>query len=637
MTEQEIEINNENIVSINDLNKILEISDLRNTCVSIFFQNEIAKFDIAFIAGLYLLHSNLNSSFKISYSGTIQDNRIFEVRQYIKQLEDLFGIKFNTICNSFKAINNISTGDFVASTSFVPIILVNEQTYKDYFQTKLSNHNSNNPLIELSNKYVSTVKVSNQKEKDYFESKDSIYKELQEYPPLHTMIFTILYHKINPFVSSAVKGIDDSPKRTKQLWEFTKEYVKGLDELAKNIKDHSSTGNGMITIRAYDKEEDKIANGKVLQTHVFDFGDTGIIDKLKKSTNDNVGTNKIYEVDLQILDNNYSLENFINPSVENKLNQQLYRDIAHYGLTKFYKLIQTNEGTIVSSTHSNTLQNNRDVFQSTNKSFSPISIGTNYFFELPFKPELFRNSNQQSANETSFQGTAQTIGGLSKILKYSLINDINDLTDQTDIIFNLNPKTTNVGNREDEKKLCDEIESLKIKSFLKYIAINMKGIELSASSLLRFLAHISSNFNQSIILYNIDFEKYNEMITDNKLFYSSVKDLNNEIPYWYDSKSVLVFSTIVEPNYHFSDILFGKNEDEFNSINQIVSHTFPNTNTILNKKVANDSSFNIPKCLTPFFHQSALLPFDILLTDKESNSLFQSNLSSILGNHIQKV
>ena len=36
-----------------------------------------------------------------------------------------------------------------------------------------------------------------------------------------------------------------------KIWQFTKEYVRGLYELAKNIIEHSTTKQGMITLRAY--------------------------------------------------------------------------------------------------------------------------------------------------------------------------------------------------------------------------------------------------------------------------------------------------------------------------------------------------------------------------------------------------
>ena len=53
----------------------------------------------------------------------------------------------------------------------------------------------------------------------------------------------------------------------------------GLHELAKNIVEHSDTKQGMITIRVYEDKEiqDREYSDKVLETHVFDYGDIGIV------------------------------------------------------------------------------------------------------------------------------------------------------------------------------------------------------------------------------------------------------------------------------------------------------------------------------------------------------------------------
>jgi hypothetical protein len=189
------------------------------------------------------------------------------------------------------------------------------------------------------------------------------------------------------------------------------------------------------------------------------------------------------------------------------------------------------------------------------------------------------------------------------------------------------PRTAEVNNREDEDKLFEEFKALKsaAQKEIDYVAINMENLKLSDSSLLRFLAHLTKNYSQSIILYDLDFELFDELINNNKYFLVNFKDLEGKIPFWYTDKGILIYSKIKEHNFHFADILYGKDENEFQALNYIVSHTFPNTVSITNENEI-IKNYKIPDYLPEFFHQSALRPFDLLLIDENNKPLFLSNL-----------
>ena len=76
-------------------------------------------------------------------------------------------------------------------------------------------------------------------------------------------------------------------------------------------------------------------------------------------------------------------------------------------------------------------------------------------------------------------------------------------------------------------------------------------------------------------------------------------------------------------------------KDNFLSINNIVSLTFPNTVSIINDNVQNDDEFEIQSCLEKLFYKSALLPFDLFLCAENEKTLFQSNLEILVSQELK--
>ena len=96
-------------------------------------------------------------------------------------------------------------------------------------------------------------------------------------------------------------------------------------------------------------------------------------------------------------------------------------------------------------------------------------------------------------------------------------------------------------------------------------------------------------------------------------------------------KGILIFTILKDLNFNFADMLFGKNENEMQAVNNIINHTFPNTFSNTGQmNLTTDINFIIPECLKNYFHQSTLLPFDILLCNAYNKLLFQSNLEALL-------
>lgn len=632
-------LENNPIVSNTELNIILEFGrKYQNEEIKIEFKNPISKIDIVFIAGIILLAQQNSLKYWISYPGPIF-KRIFELRHYLKQFQELYGREWTHYFTYIKGIENLYDNDFVASESFAPIVQIDQKIIESFF-IKSNRDEISTAIGLLADLYISEKlinKKSNNKETEYFEQPDSICQILGSYPPIYTFVFTILYNKIDPFVKTSEKGIKDPIERIYELWEFSIEYTKGLHELAKNIVEHSTTKVGMITLRVYDNQElmEDSNVAKVLETYVFDYGEIGLVPNLIEFTQNNKDKNKLFEEDLKILeDSQYNLCDFMKPNREKLLHQQFQREIAHYGLMKFNQLIERNEGNMVCSSKSK--DNKREFCKNNNNIQSKcIDLGTSFFFQLPFKPDLFK-VNKTVHLSSEMQGIHQTVDSLARILNFTVVDDTtyeNSLNnDTTEVILDYN-FDIKIKNRIDEELTFSQIKNFAIDKNVAYLSINLLGAELSFSSLLRLTALVSNNLSQSIIIYNVDVELYSSMIKDYMDFFSILNSFGKNITFWNVDKGVLFFSMNKNPLFNFSDVLYGKSAEEFRIINQIVNFTFPNLFSL--GKVPLEADYKPPQCLTPFFYQTSLLPFDVLLENENKKTIFQSNLEFILSQELK--
>jgi len=248
---------------------------------------------------------------------------------------------------------------------------------------------------------------------------------------------------------------------------------------------------------------------------------------------------------------------------------------------------------------------------------------------LPFKHELFKSIDSISQT-IELQGSLQTIGSINELIKLKILKE-NEVNDTNENVLRIIEPELEIKNRSDEELLFRRFVKIKEEKNVEYIAINFVKLTLSDSSLLRFLAHLSTNYSQGIIIYNLEFEIFDEMIENNKQVFRTLKDLENNIPYWYENKGILVYTLLKDLNFNFADMLFGINEIEMQTVNNIINHTFPNS--ISNSEQMNlisENDFIIPECLNYYFHKSTLLPFDILLYNSNNKLLFQSNLEALL-------
>lgn len=426
-------IDNCEVVSVNELNRVIDhlrrhkFSD--NFCKIVF--GKIKRIDIVFIAGLVLLHKNFLINFDIDYTDKIIDNndgeRIFEVRQYLKHIESLYNISYGPI--RFKGIYQLYDNDDVASKSFVPILFIDTHTINILFRTGLDER-----VEALRNKYErKLIEDGTKDEKAYWRKQSGfVITELRRSSPVHTFVFSVLCNKIRP-VKSNEKAATEMVYR---LWRFTEQYVLGLHEIAKNIVEHSSRHCGMITIRAYDEfdesdpafsnnpdtESDRMIE-KVLETHVFDFWDRSILTKLRNDTlqkaYESGDSQSVWWEDFALLSSDdYTLEHFVMPDYDTKLQQQLRRELAHYGIARLCRLITRNQGKLQIASRDN--DGTRDDHYP--QSFDPLknktlSTGTSYYFQLPFKPQLYEPLQNGSGKIADYHEGTETISTITHIMK----------------------------------------------------------------------------------------------------------------------------------------------------------------------------------------------------------------------------
>lgn len=650
-----ITIDNDPFVSVKELNDVLKKSLPENFKVTIEFVNVVRNIDIVFFAGLFLLYQQNKNSFIISHTNFKLEHSGFEISHYFAHLMSLYDLKDINDVIRIKGISPTHR-DQIVSSSFAPIIYVNSTTLHNIF----TNIDNNNMFAIWKGNYWQHMlnNTNNLKEAAFLKSPEMIqrYKEMS---PLHMFIFKIVFAKIKPFVQKKRGNKIEYPELyTNRLWDFTYNYVMGLNELAKNIVEHSSYKMGCITIRVYDSNDSSDIDFQhenidlYLETHLFDFGERGILPTLLSRTEalskQDPQLKEILSEDLERLSQDFKLRDFVKFGTGLPLAQQCYRHIAHYGLIMFYNLIESNNGLIMCQSIDK--KNGMDGYK--NKPYNNvlsnrphISCGTSYFFTMPFSALASEEKIDLPKQKKILQGTSDSVLSIMNFLNFYnseneyKIHDIKIL----DIVDRIN-------DREHEKLLCDIIDRELISGEYDYVTIDFDKMPLSSSSLLRILSYISmQKKQQNIIVYNISSQLYRQLVNNNKLYYGYF-ELNN-IPYWHNEEGILIYNYIEfndkENNdrekinrFYFADILCGTNEEEFSDINWIIHNTYPNSNTIMTDYKP-QTGCTIPNYLRPFFFKNVLMPFDLILDTHYQDvrhaqmSIFLCNLKLIVNQEIK--
>lgn len=610
---KEIKIwNKDCFISISELNCVFRESAGCEDCLcKVIFQNAVDRIDVAFIGGLFLLYKEHGIRFNLT--GCMDDrggifrnhDHINEIKQCLTQLRFMYDVEPHWI----RIAEITPSRDDVHFTSlFAPLLYIDKSSLDTLFKKS-----SEAVFSSVMDCYIRALnKDSNGLERDYFREQTDghIICQLNELPPIHTFVYSILHEIGRPFVNK--KDLNEVVDRINELILFASQYVAGLYELAKNIVAHSSSGRGIISIGSYGIGS---KNQRNIETYVLDLGEKGIIPTMIDELDMNSPEDK---EDFQVLNDGYTLADFFAQGQSHRLLRQIRREMAHLGLIHFISLVRSNSGQCRIASAG--VDGGREYFQSGYQGEMPC-MGTSFYFSLP----LAKNISLQARTYRKFEPYA-TVDSLASLpFVYDILDSIR--------CVRLDPMEIN--SRDDEKSLVESV--FENETPAKYLAIDFKNVSISVSGLLRVFAMISERTDDGVIVFNVSTEVFSNMVQSNDTYFMQManEDEVAAIPYWIKNKSILVYSHLSNTPFYFADILYGDDTSSFQRINRVVNNTFPNYITISSDSsdlTLNDVSFD--SLVSRFFRKSVLLPFDLILENEGSELLFYSNLRFLINKPI---
>lgn len=514
------------------------------------------------------------------------------------------------------------------------------------------------------------VKQDVDKNKGYRKVILPVFDEMKKSSPIFCLIFYTLIS--SDLIDFEEKDLSFIAKKIINLWEFTKELVFGLLELAKNIVQHSSEQEGIISGFINNKNEFEI--------RVFDHGKISVLTKLLNDTQSFIDNHPqkdvlwdFYAEDIKILKSNtFNFINLFKLNGNQILNQQTKRATAHLGLLIFSKLIEENNGQMFVS--SSDFKSGRLPYLYSTNGFSEnsLSVGTNYLTILPIEnKEKFgpyvKFSNPNTKREPD-------IVSIEHLINYKLINidkliQIQEIdTDNIkDVLLNFYLKECLENKLENGDKLWQPIIELFPPEIVKKINDNPNIVfcfgfsqikNLNASQLFRFIGKFEVYFpKNNLIIYDITNELFFELTKVNKALIS----YNKSLPYWNTDTYTVIYNYIILnenlknegkseilSKFYFTDILWGESELHFRFVNSLIRknnynavYTFPKEKDFKEKeldRVINNRIVELTLSLpisNLFFNQITLLPFDLLIMNDENITIFESNAKSLLQNELK--
>lgn len=474
---------------------------------------------------------------------------------------------------------------------------------------------------------------------DYCERVLVVFDEMRYMPGIYSLIFSVLTS--TNLINSKITNTDIGPESDKiiKLWGFTKELVFGINELAKNIIQHSTTKEGVLSGFIDEKRE--------LQFNVLDYGERGVLSTLKertKSLKEKERGGGVYTDDYEKMNSHeFNIGDLFEINSSSFLNQQSKRTTAHLGLMIFRKLIVENKGWfwVVSCGEKNGMDEYRYGFDADYME-GRMSIGTNY--HLCLRTDVEKDECYRNIMLPEFQNIENALN-VGELLQYAS-EDEYDYKNHGRII-DIRIDFGVINNESDlwEAFVCDL--NIKIKKYAIggdisdfIISIGFKDLDgkLDGSKLFRFLGKWEAEYPLvDLIVYNIPLDIYIELIKINRIFVSSAR--KGSMPFWNDSSVVVIYSYLKldeDRVVYFADAIWGKTEGEFRLINSIINKN--NYNVISYDYNDMDFSLNSDVCVDNkmFYKGKSLLPFDLLIK-VNGESIFEINMKRLLCSELRDV
>jgi hypothetical protein len=143
-----------NMVSVRELNDCLNLLSVSES-MEVGFEMPVPRIDIVFVAGLILWW--LQNKIKINVTFIfINPDAAFELRQYLKQYKQLYETDWKDIFDKFSYVSDrLIEKDFDYSTSFAPIIYINNDNLDKFFKEKADIESE---LGKMQQKYINIIK-----------------------------------------------------------------------------------------------------------------------------------------------------------------------------------------------------------------------------------------------------------------------------------------------------------------------------------------------------------------------------------------------------------------------------------------------------------------------------------------------
>lgn len=596
-------------------------------------------------------------------------NQYIDENGSIPILEQIDWVKENdtllSICNS-EIKKSVTPGDKNRRDSILRLGLM--AFVKTLYEIHILNIYLVKDKLELNKKELEKLKVSNlssrleEKERiydnwDYFKEIEPIVNELSDKPLVYQFIFsTLVSSKLLPSPLGHGER-EDFVMQLHHLWHFTKELVLGLQELAKNIKEHSSTHRGIILanmVRASDTTPEKGVVDAVayLNIHILDLGNKGIVPTTYTNTEALLNNPVIEDEAKSML--NYDLVGINNKIFKlpdfffgNKiLNQQAKKSIAHLGILLFRELIESNKGSLVITSDDD--EGEREIAHSHIKlsaDVSPLIYGTHYDVVLPivvnrtYLPHLSMEMPVVSSEE---------IQSIEKLVGYKVVNVNVGINEERDMDqkticsvllpeIQMNEKTSEFSLWQTFFKHTESLS--KMKAFSRLIHINMDHITgINASQLFRFLGVCESKYpSATLIISHLKNQVLDELIRILIAYYKAMPGYD----FWNGKVPAILLTYEVDNTtgrrFYFTDVLWGKQPGDFLLLNELVGLTqFNSVRLMENEQLKNFYFENIePMPESPLFiNNNVLLSVDLLINHDNQQTIFENNAAFLLDTEL---
>jgi hypothetical protein len=681
---------------INDcIKKYKEIKYNQNASLQVIANDEITEFDFSLIGHFLLFKEecpDLTITLVLQKNYANDSNEVIwkliqqMVHAYYSTGKDIFTVVDGDGEENKASVDKDKKNRVVLSKKFLPIIYLNEKNYNMVFQNRTTfsilKINAPNDLKEEDALYKACLKIlsdeittgnyleilsqlafyrslmnakmlryylqKNDKlqignvqnallKRRYWKTLISVFDEIKEQPAIYSLLFYTFTCSRLIDIAITKDTINKAANNITQLWAFTKELVMGINELAKNIIEHTTSKKGIIS--------GFINNNEEFELSVFDQGEQGIMQTFKNyllsklSNENNKGNDKIERMlkdDLDAIKNkSFEVKDFFTGC---HINAQTNRAITHLGLLFFSKLIEKNNENARIGAPLKVISPNPDTGYADTYPNSVVKT------ELPLIGTYYKITLSLSDRKTQkpYSPVAIPLNKSSDFrndfFDFRFVGEEKSSGDKSIHHIELSPM--NLTDRISESELWNLFKnSLEQKSNVNILCVDFSNVRINSSQLIRFIAGFEFSYPEiNLIVSNIKTKDLLDLVRMNDYSFDYASKRDDAKIYWNKSKATLIhsFVKVNERKFYFTDVLWGKTKEDFCSVNAITSCTHFNSISRMGECSTHIISNLEKKLPQPFFDKNGnLYHFNLLIKDVNSKPLFCHNAEVLLQNEIK--